>query len=586
MVVPKIFSMNKLLIFFTFILLFGISVPYTFNQTKSSQDYFRYPVNIPVYLSGTYGELRGDHFHSGIDIKTQGEIGKKIRAIADGYISRIKITEKSYGKTLYVTHPNGYTSVYGHLKSFAEEVKLYVRKKQYKQQEFEVNLFPDRNRFRVNKGDVIAISGSSGYSFGPHLHFEIRHAENQHPLNPFLFGYTVEDNLSPDLVRLAIYPLGKQSLVNGKAEKLILSIRNQGSSFRIPQDREIQVKGKVGFGIETYDYMNGSNNPCGVYSIKMTHNGEMYYSCLFEEIPFKNTRYINSHIDYEAYKKSDYKIQRSFLQPNNQLNIYDSVKGDGIVSFDTAGVHSITYTVKDIFDNTSTLSFRIKTDTASYPDSLFRQERDFDQLMPYNKTNIFERRDIRLEIPPGALYDTLRFTYSKSAPNEEIVSPIHHVHDLYTPVHKRFTLSLRPTQLADNLINKALIVSLDEDQEWESHESDNVQGKLEAQVRKFGSYAVAVDTVKPTITPLNINKEQFREGDVIRFAVKDNLSGIATYRGYIDNKWALFEYDPKDERLTYTIDKKRLSDKTRHDLELFVIDKKNNIASYHTTFNY
>jgi murein DD-endopeptidase MepM/ murein hydrolase activator NlpD len=540
-------------------------------------------VNIPVYLSGTFGELRSGHFHSGIDIKTQGRTGIKIYAIADGYVARVKVTSNSYGNALYITHSNGYTSVYGHLDRFTNRIEKYVKNKQYGKKTHEVDLFPEPERFPVKKGHIIGYSGNSGYSFGPHLHFEVREASGQIPLNPLGYGTSVKDNLPPRLKRIAIYPLYQNSFINGKNDKLILNLIKTGNGYQLPSGTQINVKGTIGIGIETYDYMNGSGNRCGVYSIELLVDSIRHYYHEINRIPFYETRYINSHVDYEQWKKQNIKIQKSFLNPNNQLSIYDVAGKHRGIFFCGDTVRYLKYVIKDFYNNTSILEFNIQGDTNNYT---YFPDTNYVQIMPYNKENIFSMPDVSLVLPKNTLYDTIYFTYDTDLQPNNCLSPAHIIHNKYTPVHDYMNLSIKPDSIPNNLKSKALIVQIDKDNEYSSCGGEFIGKYITTTVRSFGKFSVALDTVPPVIKPLNIDKKRFSGNDIIYFKIKDAISRIESYKGYIDGEWALFEYIPKDDVLLYQIDKERLKNGKTHQLELFIIDERANIASYHGEFIY
>ncbi len=571
-------------VLFLFIIRFSVL---SYSQTEKTSNYFVAPVRIPIYLSGTFGELRSNHFHSGIDIKTQGVTGKAVQSIADGYVSRIKITTKSYGRAIYITHDNGYTSVYGHLDKFSENIEHYLKNQQYEKKSHIVDLFPTPGEFPLKKKQIIGYSGNSGYSFGPHLHFEIRNSVNQHPLNPLNLGIHIKDDIHPRIYRIAIYPLEDNSLVNGEHKKVIMNATGENGHYKMANNQLIEVSGRIGFGIETYDYHNGSINRCGVHSIEMLVDSTRHYYHVIDEFSFSETRYINSLIDYEAKQRDKYKIQKSFVQPNNPLSIYKEVNGNGSVVFNDTNVHHIQYKVNDIYNNTSTISFLVKNapvDTTGnvWPDT------NYTMLMPFNKENQFSDTGIKITIPKNSLYDTLKFKYSTREPGKDMYSDIHVIHDKFTPVQKYFTLSIHPDTLDEELQDNALIIKLEDDDEIESMGGSYsyIDGYVTAYIREFGEFAIAIDTIAPEITPLHPNKIKYAKDDIIAFKATDELSGIAEYTGYIDNQWVLFEYDFKNDKIMYFIDDERLNKNQQHTLELFVIDAKNNIASYHTTFYY
>ena len=244
------------MVFRKFIVLILLILLYI-NTNGQNDIEFAKPVDFPITLSGSFAELRSNHFHAGIDIKTYGQIGKKVFAIEDGFIARIKVAGGGYGHALYIQHPNGYTSVYAHLEGFNQEISAFVKEEQYIKQSFEVNLFPDREKFKVKKGQLIAFTGNTGGSNGPHLHFEIRKTKNQHPVNPLFFDFGVKDNTNPRINSIAIYPLDNQALVNGKNQKLILPAQKvDNERYTIEFSDSLRLAGDIGFGIETFDYFD------------------------------------------------------------------------------------------------------------------------------------------------------------------------------------------------------------------------------------------------------------------------------------------------------------------------------------------
>jgi hypothetical protein len=548
------------------------------QETHKESINFHPPLEIPLRLSGNFGELRSNHFHSGIDIKTQGRSGQKIFAIAEGYVSRIKISPYGYGKALYIHHPDkGLTSVYGHLKEFNDKLATYIKKHQYRKKSFAIQLFPGREEFRVEKGELIGYSGNSGSSNGPHLHFEIRKLSNQHPLNPLHYPFEVIDNIPPKLFNLGIYPQTRESYINGKNEKLILDLASSGNSqYTLLNHNSIHLHGPVGFGIRAFDFLNQSPNWCGIYELKLYIDSTLIYKHTMDEFSFAETRYINSMIDYEEKIKNDLSIQQTFVQPNNKLSVYDFIRNDGIYNFNKNTTHQIHYEVTDNHGNTSVLSFSVQS-TSSVKTPV-KENRDYTQLMPYNKENAFERNDIKIQFPKNAFYDTVYFNYDqKEIKGKNLYSPLHQIHNIYTPVHKNFTLSIKTMNLPGTLKDKSFIARVEEE-DYNYVGGERINGFISARTRKFGEYVVMIDKESPSIKPFVSNS------DKISFKIKDELSGIDSYNGYIDGEWALFEYDAKNDLLTYEIDKKRLSDKKVHKLELYISDELNNIATYHDTF--
>ncbi len=292
------------------------------GQEKSKYGSFAPPLDIPILLSGNFGELRSTHFHSGIDIKTQQQTGKNVCASKEGYVSRIKIQSGGYGKSVYLYHPEGYTTVYAHLNDFIPEIASYVKEIQYAQRKYEINVFPEKYRIPVIKGQLIGHSGNTGNSGGPHLHFEIRDA-GQNPLNVLKYGFNIRDDIAPDIRHLAVYPVEPGSIINGRSNKVVLKpVLINGQYVLIDT---LSASGLTGFGIETYDYMNGTGNRFTVYSIELVVNDIVVYLHEMDKLSFGEMKYLNSHIDYEERILNKLSIHKLFLDPNNRLGIYTTV---------------------------------------------------------------------------------------------------------------------------------------------------------------------------------------------------------------------------------------------------------------------
>lgn len=566
---------KKLRILFCFLII----SPVINSQTKYTSVNFISPVDFPIYLSGNYGELRSTHFHAGIDIKTGGIIGKEVFSVESGYISRIKISANSYGKTIYINHNNGYTTVYAHLNSFNKKIDKYIKKIQYDQRSFEVNHFPEPNELIVKKGEVIGLTGNTGSSNGPHLHFEIRETKNQTPINPLLFNFNIKDDIEPEFYYLALYPLTKNSAINGKNEKHLFKLIKRNGKFNLLDTNEIFVSGKIGVGVELYDFLNNSRNKCGIYSLKMKLNNEEIYSHIIDNIPFSEAGYIKSHADYSEKILSNKSVQKLFLDPNNKLSIYREIKNKGIIEIEKDSIYEFNITAVDSYGNSSCLDFSVKGEN---PLLNFKQNEIAENLMNYNISNSYIDNEIKVEIPKNALYDSIVFQYSKTQ-SSKYFSNIHHIHNKFTPIHKKITISIKTKKLPENLKSKAFIAQISEDNEISPIGGKVVNGHIVSETNKFGDYVVMVDTISPTIELLNIQNERIVDDRII-FNIKDELSGIKSFNGFIDNNWALFEYDLKNDILFYILDDEKIKQNREHDLELFVIDNNNNVSTFYRSF--
>ena len=549
-----------------------------------AQKIFRSPVNYPIKLSANFGEVREGHFHSGIDIKTGGVTGKNIYAVADGYINRINVSANGFGNALYITHPNGYMTIYAHLLRFSPNIEAYVKNQQYEQKSFRVTLHPDKNEFPVRMGDIIAKSGNTGGSLGPHLHFEIRNANNQHPVNPLLFHFKIKDNMNPIINRIHLYPLSRDSYIDSSCEKRVYKVKGSNGYYKLEPDKIIPASGIIGVGIETLDYLNGSWNKCAVYSIEMKVDDIVVYSHEMKEFSYSETRYVNSHIDYEEMKKNGNIVHQTSIAPNNQLSIYNESLNRGRIILSDTNIHLISLTVTDVYNNQSRVTFRLRTTETSFEKNN-RKSESFSKMMPYNQENSFSHKGFNINIPEGSLYDTLYFSYAEAPSMTGTFSSVHFVHNRYTPLHKFCNLYITPDSVPIGFESKLIAAIINGKEELVPAGGEWDGEKLNVRTRKFGKYVIVIDTVNPEIKPFNIHDNKNMTGlSDIRFRITDDFSGIKSYTGIIDGEWALFEYDPKNDLLIYRFDKDRITKKQQHDLELTVIDDRDNIAVYNAGF--
>ncbi len=550
-----------------------------YSQSKLPDNYFRSPLDIPLFLSGNFGELRSTHFHSGIDIKTQGSTGHNVYSVAKGYVSRIKISSGGYGNAIYITHPNGYTSVYGHLQSFNKTIQNYVNNMQYKKHSFSVNLFPPKDKFQLKKGDIIGLSGNSGSSGGPHLHFEIRETKTEYPVNPLLFGFNIEDTIPPNVFNIAIYPKNSKSLIHGKNRMYIQKATKRDNIYGINGNKPINVSGEIAFGIEANDYLNGTFNKCGLYSTKLYFDSVLIYFSELKNLSFAEQRYVLSYYDY-TYKYNNKKyIQKSFLDPNNKSHVIKDNLYRGIVSISDTNIHTVSYILTDAYNNTSNISFKVKGNDASQITD--NSVTEYTKAMPYQIENNFEAVGVRLTIPKYALFDKLFFKYEllkDSIP--QLYSKLHRIHNPGTPLLKFYKLRIKAIGLPENLRNKALIALVSENKKSPVFYSEGGKwedGYIVANVREFGDFAIVLDTIPPTIKALNISDgKNMTKNKSVRFMIKDELSGIAKYEGFIDDKWVLFRYDSKNNIIEYRFSDNTIDKGKNHLLKLRVTDNRGN----------
>ena len=556
------------------------------TDTPKDKTIFISPVRIPLALSANFGELRADHFHSGIDIKTQGVTGKEIVAPADGYVYRISITPGGFGNALYVRHKSGYSTVYGHLDHFIPEIDKYVEDYQYERKSFSVSIFPPNEKFIFKQGDIIAYSGNSGGSSGPHLHYEIRRSDSEKPVNPLLFEFGTGDNIGPAFEKLAIYPINGNTLINGRNAVKKIDLTGGHGNFYLPAGNEIKISGSAGFGIKTYDLLNDSYNKCAVYSVELKIDSATIYRYVMDEFSFAESRYINSHIDYETYMKDRIYFERTYLLPGNRLSTYESVVNNGVYTFRDNKIHHVVIEIMDVHNNLSILSFTVKSEPLVHTPAPDNAETGL-IMMPYSRANRFRAGNIALSIPAGALYDTLLFSYKKEPPATGMCSELHYVHNKLTPLQRSCSLSIKPVTVPAGKESKMLIIMLKDDGSRVPLSGKMADGFINTETTSFGMFYVGIDTVSPEISANGL----FPGADLsskngIRIRITDNLSGIKSYEPVIDGKWALFEYDQKYSLLTYTFDPKRITKGTIHNLVLKVTDNRDNVSTFTSNFTW
>ncbi|HEX2968911.1 MAG TPA: M23 family metallopeptidase [Bacteroidales bacterium] len=558
------------------------------DHTPKDKNIFAPPVKIPVLLSANFGELRIDHFHSGVDIKTQGVTGIEVFSSADGYVNRISVSPTGFGKALYVRHPSGYSTVYAHLQRFSPEIEAYVKAVQYERKSFPVTLFPPKDKFPVKQGDLIAWSGNSGSSGGPHLHFEVREADDELPVNPLLFSFGINDHTRPAIEKLAVYPLGSNTYINNRQSKVVMNvIRVKPGQYTIPQDKEIIISGNAGFGIKLYDLLDGSSNKCEAYSIKLDIDSTTVFKYVMDGFSFNESRYINSHIDYETWMKDNIRIQRTYALPNDKLSTYKTLLNRGIYRFNDEKLHNVNITITDAGNNESRLSFNVRSIPERPVLSELSSAAEKEKVMSFSGTNKFNTDDISVSIPSGALYDTLNFTYKKSHGTPVMLSDLHSVHNKYTPLQKAYSLSIKPTRIIKGKESKMLIVQLNDNMSKTPVSSTFSDGFLKADILSFGNFYVGIDTIAPSIYAPSLSPGIDLTGrKEIRIKIKDDFSGIKSYEPFVDGKWALFEYDPKNEVIIYRFDEKYLSKGSLHNLSLKVTDNRDNESDYYCDFKW
>jgi len=565
------------------ILFISLLAPSTSSaQEKPLKPVFINPMEIPLDLSGNFMEPRGDHFHSGLDMRTQGKEGIPVRSVADGWVSRIKISPWGYGKAVYIDHPDGHTSVYGHLQQLKGPVAEACLDAQYNQKDFSIDYTPEKGAVPVKQGDVIALSGNTGGSGGPHLHFELRRTGDQHALDPQDLGINVKDKTPPEIIGVRLYPLTDTSRVGPYPAKA-KGFATQGGSGRygLRPGEFPTAHGTIGLALHTVDRYDGMAAKFGVRRIELFVDSVAVFSTTFDDLDFSTTRYCNAHMDFALFKGQKMEYHRSYRQPNDKLKIYGKEEAQGRIVMEAGKDHHVRFKATDANGNSSELVFLLKGATAKEADVWITNE-PAGSLFRYDTENILEEEGVRLTLPAGALYDDTFVRYERKPAPAKGIAPLHVLHEPLTPIHSNSTLYIATPGLKPALQHKALIVRIDGEGKVNAVGGSFSNSGLTVQVRSFGAYSVMIDTVPPVITNVDL-KTDMKGRSRFTFKVADNLSSVDKCKASINGEWVLMEYEPKTKTLMHTFDKHTSAVGSKA-FKLEVTDERGNTARYELTF--
>ncbi|MDR0711461.1 MAG: M23 family metallopeptidase [Prevotellaceae bacterium] len=540
------------------------------------------PMKKAIAMSANYGELRANHLHSGIDFRVGGVEGEPVYAVAQGYVSRIAIRKDGYGNALYVAHPNGTTSVYGHLQRFVLPIAIWAHEKQYANQSFALDVMPDSLTFPLKQGDLIGFAGNSGSSSGPHLHFEIRD-HRQQPLNILRRGiYTLPDKRPPTIRRLFVYSF---DTIQGAAlpkSTGIFTVKQAGGALALVAGDTVAVDGACFFGLDMLDKMDGSERAFNVNSCALYLNDSLIFSYSTDVFSFDETRYCNAMLDFVRRQRYDEKIIRLYVAPGNRLSIYQSVKQQGVVTLKPGKKAKISVALTDDAGNKSTLAFWVKTGTKTGKNAGKKQPAESSQkIMRWNRNNSYEANGFKVHVPAGALYESTAFELQTSKPQNGGVSSVFLVKQPATPPHYAVSVGVK-ANVPERLHEKSVVVCMDKDGSRTALATRFQAPYFTAASRSWGSFFVEIDTIPPKIIPVNFSNGGQLSGahQRIMLTVKDNLSRIVSYEGYVDGSWALFEYDEKSNLMRYAIDGDRVQTGAWHDIVFTATDVAGNKGIY------
>ena len=556
------------------ILFFILTSNLNFAQSKYPQDYFRAPLDIPLVLSGTFAELRSNHFHSGLDIKTQQREGFKIYATAEGYVSRIKVSHWGYGKALYITHPNGYTSVYAHLQKYSPKIEAYIKERQYQKESFTIELFPDAGEIPISSDEIIAFSGNTGGSGGPHLHFEIRDS-NARPMNPMLFGIEIKDTKKPSIISVFAYPENPISHVKQSNDRVELRLIPQKNGDYSTE--KIKAFGKIGFGVVTWDRQDLAANKNGVSNIQTFFNGNKNLEMDFTKFSFSETGHINRLIDYAHFRKTRSRITKLFKESNNPLSLYKNLDNDGYVLIEdsTSAVYKLR--IKDFKGNETWLTIPIEGDL--YNNVVPRTTDITDYYIKSDQSITLNEGNFTISIPQNTFYEDFYMDFSVK--NDTL-----NLHEATIPVKKSFTIAYDISNYAEADKNKLFIAKLSGyKNQYKSYSSTRKKGNtLTTKTKNLGKYILSRDTDNPSIKPINFSDGKWlSKYRYLKLRITDNTSGIRNYRATVNGKWILMEYNAKKGVLVHDFNDNVVTD-TKNNLKIIVTDNVGNSSTFEAIF--
>ena len=525
------------------------------------------PLDIPIKLSGTFGELRNTHFHTGIDIKTGGTQGLKVKAVKKGYLSRVRVSVGGYGKSLYIKHYDGTTSVYAHLKKFSDVIEKYVKKIQYKNRSYEIQSFPKVDEITFDSGELIGYSGNTGSSSGPHLHFEIRNSKSNSPLNPLNLNLNIEDTINPIIKGIYLYKVYKNGGYKFLKEVPIKKISNDTYEASL-----IKQIGRIGIGINYYDKQDRSYSKNGAYHLNLIVNDNSIFNYKMNEISFNDKKFLKLLVDYKNWYLNKNKIQKLFIHPKSSYSFIEDLSKNGIINLLKDDNYGGKIEIKDYNGNKTHVILKF---SGIKKDTLFDKS-DKKIIYPNYEYNI-GFKGIEVNFPKNTFYNPTSLKISTRNDTLDLGKNIH-------PINKSFEIKFQ-SDLLDSLTKAkgfiSKITKYGKPLFLKTTKSDSIWS---VNVSSLGKYTFSIDSVAPIISPINFKEKQWLSNlKNLKLKVKDDLSGVKSIEGIINGQWVLFEYEPKNNTIIYNFSDLNFPD-GEHKLVITVEDLNGNKSKYQTVF--
>ncbi len=535
-------------LFFSALFIFPDSTAQTPDYPKN---YFRHPLGIPMEIVANLGELRTNHWHMGLDIRTNQKENQPVYAAADGYIAHIGIRPQSFGRFIIINHPNGLSTLYGHLNDFFPDLEKYVTEQQYKQETWAIELSFSPDQFPVYKSKFIALSGNTGGSQGPHVHFEIFHTESGKRLNTLMFGFPLPDNVPPNLVKLAMYD---RSLSTYEQNPILFNLKNTDSGYIIPKQPLIKTgSGRISFSLQAYDRMSRSNNQDGIYSAQLYVDEEWLGGFVLDSIDYAASAYMNAHVDYRYRHFGGAWLQHLSALPGEKSGVYKFKQGDGVLHLADTVIRNIRIEVKDARMNTSELRFRLQ-----YSDSLAAAMNKAPAAVMFapNRPNIFKREEFEILMPERSLYDSAKPFYNRIASSSvNTFSDMHQFHDPSVPVHGEMIVKIKANKAVPEEWKDKLIIQRSYRSSTSVRVAELQDDWLTTSFGDFGIFQAFADLTPPSVNDIGRGDTvDLSPASRILFTPTDNF-GVKSFRAELNGQWLRFTND-KSRNWIYVFDER------------------------------